>query len=54
MLSQVILGLLVALVTGTALHEAGHYAALRACGLRPWRWHVASGRSRYEACLCKK
>ena len=43
MLTQVALGLLVALVLGTAVHEAGHYAALRACGQRPRRWHLGVG-----------
>ena len=43
MLTAVVLGLLLALVTGTAVHEAGHYAALRACGRRPWRWHLGAG-----------
>ena len=43
MILAALLGLLVALVTGTALHEAGHYAALRACGRRPRRWHLGVG-----------
>ena len=43
MVLQALLGLLVALVLGTAVHEAGHYAALRACGQRPRRWHLGVG-----------
>lgn len=44
MIGQMALGLFVALVTGAAVHEAGHYLAMRACGKRPRRWHFGAGR----------
>ena len=43
MIVPVVLGLLVALVLGTAVHEAEHYAAMRACGQRARRWHLGVG-----------